>query len=240
MKEQMLVLAKMQAYDDKIGDKLAQKEFLPKQLESLEQAVVEAKNNVTAIHTLIEEIQVKQKAKDLEIQANKDLIAKYAVQLNNIKTNKEYKALNKEIEALNVKNSEIETDILNFMEEINIRKNELKEAQKDQKDAETNLKSQEAELKKMIGALDTDIQHLKDKRNELTKKLPVTLTRRYIVLLKNKNRKAVVFNIKGACSGCGYQIRPQILLELDDEKKLHYCENCSRILINKPSGLKID
>jgi predicted nucleic acid-binding Zn-ribbon protein len=201
MKEQVLVLAKMQAYDDKIGDKLAQKEFLPKQLEALETAVEDAKNSVNEIHASIEEILVKQKAKDLETQANKDLIAKYAVQLNNIKTNKEYKALNKEIEALNGKNSEIETEILTLMDEVNTKKEEMKEAQAEQKKAEAELKSQEVELKKKIGDLDHDIKALKDKRNELTKNLPITLTRRYIVLLKNKGRKAVVYNFKGACSG---------------------------------------
>jgi len=238
MKEQMLILAEMQAYDDQIGSKLELKKVLPKQLETLFTDVEEAKVKVTEVHAEVDELLLAQKSNEGVIQANKELIAKYAVQLNAIKTNKEYKALNKEIEALQKKNSGAETKIINLMDATNTKRAEQKAAKIAQKGAENNLKAQEAELTKMIAALDVDIQLLKDKRNELTKGLPMTMTRKYILLLKNKKRKAVVFNVKGACSGCGYQVRPQVMLELEDRDKLHYCENCSRIIMNKPPKVK--
>ncbi len=237
MKKQMLTLARMQTFDDRIGDKLKQKEVLPQQLKELEQHVEDAEQKVKLAKEVLDQAQVEQKNKENEIQANKDLIAKYAVQLNSIKTNKEYKALNKEIEGLNSKNAKLEEEILKLMDDVTAKKNELKEKQNDKSDAEKELHSQEEELKKLIKAVDNDIEELKNERNKLAKTLPTPLTRRYILLLKNKNRKAVVYNQKNACSGCGYKIRPQVLLELEDEKKLHYCENCSRILMNKPSDL---
>ncbi len=237
MKKQMLTLARMQAFDDKIGDKLKQKEVLPKQLESLVSAVEAADKEMTEAKEILDQTQVEQKNNESAIQVNKDQIAKYAVQLNSIKTNKEYKALNKEIEGLTAKNGKLEEDILKLMDDIKAKKAILKEKQDAKKAAEAELHSQEEELKKMITAVDKDIEKFKNERNTLAKTLPVPLTRRYILLLKNKKRKAVVYNQKNACSGCGYKIRPQVLLELEDENKLHYCENCSRILMNKPSDI---
>jgi predicted nucleic acid-binding Zn-ribbon protein len=86
-------------------------------------------------------------------------------------------------------------------------------------------------FKKEIEKVNEEIDRLKENRTEYAKQLPMPLVKKYVQLIKNKNHKAVVFNSNNACSGCGFHIRPQILIELNDPNKIIYCENCGRILV---------
>ena len=79
-----------------------------------------------------------------------------------------------------------------------------------------------------------EIEQIRDKRNEYATKLSRQILKRYASLIKNKNRKAVVFNENNACSGCGFSIRPQLIIEINNKVRLVHCESCGRILVAKP------
>jgi uncharacterized protein len=113
----------------------------------------------------------------------------------------------------------------------------LKIAQTDQKQAQKELEEREGELRRQIEEVDKMITDYKEKRNNLGRGLPLALGKRYILLIKNKNRKAVVYNNNGTCSGCGFRIRPQLVLELEKKVKMIACENCGRILVHNLENL---
>ncbi len=237
MTEQLKILVQMQTYDDRIGEKEELKILLPKQLHDLITHMETAEAKVTELHKAQEEKIKQQKQKELDIKTNLDLMRKYQTQLAEIKTNKEYKALNSEVTSLGAKNSEFETHILTLMEEETAIKNELKNAQTDLKQAKKELEEREGELRHQIEEVDKMITDYKEKRNNLGRNLPLALGKRYVLLIKNKNRKAVVFNNSGTCSGCGFRIRPQLLLELQKQVKMIACENCGRILVHNLEDL---
>ncbi len=229
---QVSVLIKMQKLDDKISEKEALKQKLPLQLSELKNNVDLAKAKLNTVDEKISLIQKKQKDKESEISTNKDLIKKYEYQLEGIKNNKEYKALNSQISILHEKNAQIENIILEVMDEENELNKQRKEAELVKTKADENLQANESILKKEIDKVDIEINQLKDTRSDLAKQIPMTLVKKYVQLIKNKNRKAVVFNNNNACSGCGFHIRPQILIDLKENHKMIYCENCGRILVN--------
>jgi uncharacterized protein len=237
MTEQLKVLVQMQTYDDRIGEKEELKILLPKQLHDLIAHVENAQAKVTELQKAQEEKIRQQKQKEIDIKTNIDLMHKYQTQLAEIKTNKEYKALNAEVTSLSAKNSDYETQILTLMEEETAIKDELKTAQVDLKQAQKELEEREGVLRKQIEEVDKMITEYKEKRNNLGRDLPIALAKRYVLLIKNKNRKAVVYNNSGTCSGCGFRIRPQLLLELEKQVKMIACENCGRILVHSLTDL---
>lgn len=232
MTSQIQVLIKMQKIDDKISEKEAVKVKLPQQLNSLVLSVKNAEEELDTIKKKIEDIQLRQKNKEAEIKSNNDLIKKYEHQLEGIKNNKEYKALNSQISLLQDKNTQIENEILNIMDEEAQVNQKLNDALNNKKNADSNLQANESLLNKEIEKVEVEINQLKDSRTELAKQIPMTIVKKYVQLIKNKNRKAVVFNSNNACSGCGFHIRPQILIDLKENNKSIYCENCGRILVN--------
>ena len=115
------------------------------------------------------------------------------------------------------------------------RLEELKKFEDEYKKAENELKANEDRIEKKIEIVRNDIDKLKNERNSYAKQIKNTnLVKRYVALIKNKSRKAVVFNDKNACSGCGFKVRPQQVIEINEGNKIISCESCGRILVPKP------
>jgi predicted nucleic acid-binding Zn-ribbon protein len=232
-----MILINMQKIDDKIAELDIVKIKLPKQLDQLKTNVMNSKNNLEFKETKLEENILTQKAKETDIKTNTEAKLKYAHQLDGIKNNKEYKALNKQIDTLSEKNISIEAEIIILMEEENEIREQIKEAETLSKLAVDNLKANEGILLKEIEKVDKEIETLKGERTELAKLLPVPIIKKYVQLIRNKNLKAVSYivirNKSESCSGCGFHIRPQMLIELKNPDKMIYCENCGRILVEK-------
>ena len=231
MKIELSVLIKMQKIDDKVSELDLLKAKLPKQLEQLISNVKKTQDLLVAVEKKLESNNLKQKTKESEIKTNNELKMKYSHHLEGIKNNKEYKALNSQICTLADKNTVLETEILALLEEETTIKKQKEESINLNKKANENLKANEDILKKEIDKVDAEIEKLKNDRLALAKQISESNVKKYIQLIKNKNRKAVVYNNNNACSGCGFHIRPQILIELNNPVKIIYCENCGRILV---------
>jgi len=233
MKKQLEILIQMQKFDTIIGDKNILTKKLPQQLNSLKQSLKDADETVASTKDELDENLKDQKLKELDIAEHKSKIAKYKNQLLTIETNKEYKALNSEINHLEKKNSEIDDELIGLMEAESDLKERMADENTAQKKASDELKANETKLEKEIQEVEKEIVKLKSSRNELAKGLPRDLIRRYAALIKNRNRKAVVFIDNNACSGCGYTIRPQVAIDIKAGNSVIYCESCGRILVNK-------
>lgn len=233
MKKRLEILIQMQKFDTIIGEKNILTKKLPQQLNSLKQSLKDADETVAATKEELDENLKDQKLKELDIAEHKSKIAKYKNQLLTIETNKEYKALNSEINHLEKKNSTIDDELIGLMETESELKERMAEENVAQKKASDELKANEAKLEKEIQEVEKEIVELKSNRNELTKDLPRDLIRRYAALIKNRNRKAVVFIDNNACSGCGYTIRPQVAIDIKAANSVIYCESCGRILVTK-------
>jgi uncharacterized protein len=236
MKHELEVLIEMQNCDDIIGKKEILMKTLPEELSSLIQNLDSAKTELEKTGNGLDENLKTQKLKDLDIKTNKEKIAKYKNQLLTIQTNKEYKALNSEVSHLEAKNTSIDDELIELMEEeANIRLQKQQD-EATHKKASDELKANEDKLKLRIIEVEKEIAQIRDKRNKMASDLPRTLVKRYAALIKNKSRKAIVFNEKGTCSGCHYMIRPQLLIEINNAENVVNCESCGRMLVFKPEA----
>ncbi|MDZ4121457.1 MAG: C4-type zinc ribbon domain-containing protein [Candidatus Cloacimonadaceae bacterium] len=233
MIEKLRTLARMQVFDDKIGQFRLLQQELPKQLNEIIQNVDAAMGKMLVVETEKAELQKKLRVLELDIKTHQDQIKKYSTQLSEIKTNKEYKALNSEIAFLKTKVNDIESQILEMMDieaEINER---LTKAKADLEQAEKTKKDKEGDLRRQIDQLETAIEEARNSRNDLARTLPEALIRQYGSLIKHKGNQAVAYNVDGYCGGCGIVIRPQVKIEMQLCKKILTCENCGRILMDR-------
>ncbi|MDO9577258.1 MAG: C4-type zinc ribbon domain-containing protein [Candidatus Cloacimonadales bacterium] len=237
MKHELEVLIEMQNCDDIIGEKEILMQTLPQELSSLIQNLESAEAKLDKTLKELDENLKTQKLKELDIKVNKERIDKYKNQLLAIQTNKEYKALNSEVSHLEAKNTSIDDGLIELMEEeANIRAKK-QNALAVQKKASDELKANEEKLKQKITEVEKEITQIREKRNDLASNLPHSMVKRYAALIKTKNRKAVVYNDNGTCSGCHYMIRPQQLIEINHGEHVVNCENCGRMLVFKPGSL---
>ncbi len=232
MQDQLKTLAEMQLLDDAIGRFRVLQQELPKQLNELIDNVEQATADLLAGESTKQEINKKQRALENDVKTFQEQIRKYGNQLLEIKTNKEYKALNSEIAYLKDKISEIESQLLELMETENAAKENIADKKKALDKAETEKRAKEGDLKAQIDTLENKIESTRAERNKLAVTLPVPLIKRYGNLIKNKDNLAVVYNRDGSCGGCGFVIRQQLRIELQLRKKIVYCENCGRIMLD--------
>lgn len=233
MEEQLRTLAQMQILDDQIGRLRILQEELPKQLNSLIEGVEQATADLLAAETERAELNKKQRTLEGDIKTHQDQCRKYGTQLSEIKTNKEYKALNSEIAYLKDKISDIESQLLELMDTENEFKEQIAGLKKALELAESKKREKEGDLKAQIASLESKIEETRAERNKLAVTLPTSLIKQYGNMIKHKNNQAVAYNRDGSCGGCGFVIRQQMRIELQLRKKIVFCENCGRILLNR-------
>ncbi|HNT51902.1 MAG TPA: C4-type zinc ribbon domain-containing protein [Candidatus Syntrophosphaera sp.] len=233
MEEQLRTLARMQRLDDQIGALKRLQQELPAQLNELIARVDQATANLLGSEG--ERAELARQLRSLESDGKQfnEQIKKYSTQLSEIKTNKEYKALNSEIVYLKDKISELESQELGLMDSDAELKKRVEADKAELEAAEQAKRAREGELRDKIASLESEIETIRAERNKLAHTLPPNLVRQYGNMIKNKNNCAVVYALNGACGGCGFVIRPQIQIELQMRRKVNFCESCGRILMER-------
>ena len=165
---------------------------------------------------------------------DEELIKKYSEQLDNVRNNREYDALTKEVEFQKL--------------EIELQQKRIREAQKLKAEKEVNLEisnkqytekkadleAKKAELDDIIAETHKDEEALTQKSEELSQNIEERLLTAYRKIRDNaRNGLAVVTVDRDACGGCFNKIPPQRQLDIRSRKKIIVCEYCGRILIDK-------
>ena len=168
--------------------------------------------------------------KELDLKTDEGEITKYNVQLNSIKTNKEYTALCTEIGSKKADMSILEDEILNTMsklESVNEENNKLQEDLRREEESLKNLiESVDADVKKT----DIEIEEIQNDQKKYIDALDENSLKHYNRLSSIKGGKAVVAVIDNMCGGCSMKITAQTLNLLMGSNELVFCQSCSRIL----------
>ncbi len=201
--------------------------------------VQDLEDELEGLETRINKIQ--EEIKDLETEvlerknATKDAetaIAKYKDQQNNVRNNREYESLSKEIEFQELeiklhdkKSKEAKLKVAN-------KKEILDEAKERFEFRKGDLKTKQAELDEIVSETQKDEDALVKKSEEAKSKIDDRLVFAYNRLRENaKNGLAVVPVDRDSCGGCFNKIPPQRQLDIQSKKKVLVCEHCGRILV---------
>lgn len=167
---------------------------------------------------------------ELEVEAKKQLIDRYANQQLQTRKNEEYRALAHEIDTCKADIAAIEDRELEIMEKTDAAQKQVKVAI--QTLAQTN-KIAERELADLAGAeenLRKDLAKLESNRAELAAVVDDGVRTRYERLFKSKGGNVVVGVEHGACGGCHMRVPAQSLVLCRAAEEIVVCENCARIL----------
>jgi hypothetical protein len=184
---------------------------------------------------------VQEEIKDLDTEvldrknANKDAetaIAKYKEQQNNVRNNREFESLSKEIEFQELEIKLHDKKSKEAKIKISNKKELLEEAKERLTFRQVDLKTKKAELDEIVSETQKDEDDLMKKSEEAKKKIDDRLVFAYNRLRDNaKNGLAVVPVDRDACGGCFNKIPPQRQLDIQAKKKVLVCEHCGRILV---------
>lgn len=241
VEEKLTAVLALQKVDSKIDEIRTMKGELPMEVKDLEDDIEGLQtriNNIDAeINTTNEFIENKTNAKK-EAGA---LIKKYEKQQDNVKNNREFEAINKEIEMqeLEVKLNEKHIKDANF--ELKERMNMRLKTEEKIKDVEEALKIKRAELEKITADTEKEEKVLSEKSEEAKEKVdPRLLTAYNRIRSSYRNGLAVVPIVRDSCGGCFNVIPPQRQSEIRQHKKIIVCEHCGRILVDSDLNDKVN
>lgn len=161
------------------------------------------------------------------------LIKKYEKQSENVKNNREFEAINKEIEMQQLEEKLCEKHIKDANEEIAEKAEALEKAKKAIANKEGVLSTKKTELEKIIATTEKEEKDFAKMATSARENVDPRLLTSYEKIRKNyRNGLAVVPVERDACGGCFNFIPPQKQSEIKQHKKVMICENCGRILVD--------
>ena len=175
--------------------------------------------------------------KDLELRGDQEKVSKARSKLQAVTKNKEYMAMQKEIEILNRSNATKQEEILKLLQATEEYKLSIATEQEKIAALEADVASEEGRNATRIGELDARIDSITANRKDIAASLKRPLLDQYNQIREKRAGLAIVPVRAGACSGCNFSVPPQqvvMLQRLDQLETLQRCRNCSRFLYWEP------
>ena len=233
MEERIVALYNLQCIDSKIDEINKLKGELPLEVQDLEDEVAGLQTRIENIKNEIEELNLLTKQRKEEMAEAKELIARYEEQQRNVRNNREFDSLSKEIEYQNLEIELREKRLREYSAEIKVKTAMVEEAEAKMKDRQMDLNVKKTELESIEQETVGDIEALRKEEAETQKKIDDRLLAAYKRIRSNvRNGLAVVTVKRDACGGCFNRIPPQRQFEIRQSRKVIVCEYCGRILVS--------
>ncbi|NLT24947.1 MAG: hypothetical protein GXX82_18060 [Syntrophorhabdus sp.] len=202
----------------------------PKKLRQMEDQLTEVRDKIEKEKEIVEELEKERRKKEKELEGEKEKIKKLEVKLYDVKTNKEYQALLKEIESAKEANDRTEEDVLVLMDKVEDLKKDYETSQVELKRLEKESEIEKTEIQKETRSMDAVIAKLTTERDNLLSIVSENLRTTYNILREKRGGIAVTNVRNGVCLGCNMNIPPQLFIEVTKNKQLIQCPSCNRIL----------
>jgi len=202
----------------------------PRKLRQMENELSGIRDKIDKEKEIIEELEKERHKKEKELEGEKEKIKKLEVKLYDVKTNKEYQALLKEIESAKEANDRTEEDVLVLMDKVEDLKRDYEASTIQLANLEKESEIEKAEIEKETQSMDEVIAKLTTERDNLLSIVSENLRTIYGILREGRGGIAVTNVRNGVCLGCNMNIPPQLFIEVTKNKRLIQCPSCNRIL----------
>ena len=206
---------------------------LPLEVKDLEDSIIGLETRLENYKNDIKEFNTSVAAHKVGIQEAQALIEKYTEQQNNVRNNKEFDHLTKEIEYQGLEIEARDKKVRDLTKMINDRKEEVEELQQLLVDRKADFQEKRGELDEIIAETRQEEEKLREQVKTLEQDIEPRLLASFKRIRKNaRNGLGIVYIQRDACGGCFNKIPPQRQMDIKLRKKVIVCEYCGRIMID--------
>ncbi len=233
VEEKLKALFDLQLVNSEIDKIKTLRGELPLEVQDLEDEITGLNTRLDNLNAEIREVESEISGRKGEIENAKMLISKYQEQQNDVKNNREYENLSKEIEFHSLDIELHEKKIREAKKHIEAIKEEFEKTKENIEDRKEDLNLKKQELDEIVSETKQEEERLRDRGKEIEEKIEERLLAAFKRIRKNaRNGLAIVPVERDACGGCFNKIPPQRQLDIRLRKKVIVCEYCGRILID--------
>lgn len=233
VEEKLRALYDLQLIDSRIDEIRSVRGELPLEVEDLEDEVAGMNTRLEKLKADLEVIEDQIKEKKNNIEESKTLIKKYSAQQDNVRNNREYNSLSKEVEFQDLEIQLAEKNIKEHRAQIEQKTLVIEETNSRFNERSEHLKHKQSELDEILKETEKEEQTLIKQSETFETQIEERLIKAYKRIRSNvKNGLAVVAVERGASGGSFFTIPPQVQMEIAGRKKIITDEHSGRILVD--------
>lgn len=233
VEERLRALYSLQLVDSEIDKIKTLRGELPLEVQDLEDDIAGLETRLGNLREEVVALEKSVQKKHQEISEAESLIKKYEEQQKNVRNNREFDSLSKEIEYQNLEIELFNKKIKEFLVQVEEKKSVIAESEGTLAERKTDLENKQSELDEIISDTQKEEEGLYKKLEKTQGIIEDRLLSAYKRIRANaRNGLAVVPVQRDACGGCFNQIPPQRQLDIKSRKKIIVCEYCGRILVD--------
>ncbi len=242
VEQKLQALYELQTTLTAIDEKRALRGELPLEVQDLEDEIAGLDTRIEKIDTEIKEFQSAITMKKGEVQEAQANLERYNNQLNEVRNNREYDSLSKQIDYERLEVELCNKKIKEATDQVAYRTNELEIAKTEREERQKDLDEKKSELEDILAETREEETMLKERAKDLEVKIEPRLLSSFKRIRKSaRNGLGIVYVQRDACGGCFNKIPPQRQLDIKMHKKIIVCEYCGRILIDPElAGVKVE
>jgi len=234
VEEKLRALYEMQSIDAEVDRIKTLRGELPLEVQDLEDEIVGLDTRISNLNTEVSELGDTITKKKQEIKEADLLIKKYEAQQSNVRNNREFDSISKEIEFQKLEIELCEKRIKEFTAEVSNKKIQVEKSDAVLADKKIDLEAKKSELDAIVSETQLEEDKLNEKSAEYKTKIEERLINAYTRIRGNaRNGLAVVTVERDACGGCFNKIPPQRQMDIRTRKKIIVCEYCGRVLVDR-------
>ncbi len=235
MQDKIQALYELQKIDSKIDEINKLKGELPAEVQDLEDEIAGLETRIVNITKGVEELGLLTKQAKEEIEQSRGMIKKYEEQQRNVRNNREFDSISKEMEYQELQIQLSEKHLKEYSAEVKVKKKMAEDAGEVAAERRIDLEHKRAELDSIEEETAREIEVLRTQEQAASTKIDERLLDAYRRIRANvRNGLAVVTIKRDACGGCYNRIPPQRQFEIRQGRKIIVCEYCGRILVADP------
>jgi predicted nucleic acid-binding Zn-ribbon protein len=231
VQDQFLLLTALQQLDDRLQALSMEQEKLPQQLQSYEQACVEAREQLAVMQNTIDQAERQRRTLERDLDHDQAQLVKTQSKLREVKTNKEYSAVLAEIATGKQRINILEDQILELMEQAEQGRQALQQLTQHVQQAVYALEKQHHKIEQAHQELAQQVTTHDTERQDVVARLDAKLYTLYQRLVAQRGGLAVVQLHEGTCGGCHLKVQPQLVSEIRRQETLITCPHCQRMLL---------
>jgi len=231
LRKSLTLLDELQQIDLKIDGFNGEKNRLLEEMAKLDTSIEEAEAAISMKNNDLMFAEDERIAIDESLAQEIDNIVRSEQRLKEIKTQKEYQAVSKEITTARKLKSELEEQLAAKLMLLEEQKSEIASLRENLTSLEENIAARKGEVQGAIDRLEEGIAQDITAREEIVKELPASIIRRYAQLREQRRGIAVVEARNGSCLGCNMNLPPQLYNTLFRCDDIIVCPHCQRMLV---------
>ena len=229
MKDQIVVIDELQRIDTELSELEVHLKEYPERISAYEHELESARNTLSELKTQLEQLNENKTKLEQQFSSNEETIKKSEEKLFDIKTHKEYAALQKEISDTKRMNSELEESLIDEMEKIEGLESDITELEQQLSTKEEEYKGKIQEIREKLEEVKIEYEPKKTEKENIASKISPEILPIY-ESIKKRNGTVLALAKNEVCTGCHMNIPPQLFNEVLTLSRIIQCPNCKKIL----------